>query len=265
MTTNYNVTGSDRKRLVSVIAESTGEKPKYQGMPSMAYEIGPFTVTKDGTLEFSDRTDSEVVEKLYEDIAAAGFDFESVDAPEEPAADEPADADGLVIGMPLAGFDPDSLDRLRKLTDSKATLIKKALDADCLTIRVNEGRVEFPWFTHLPAPETVNAATHLIAAMCRHAKECVRVTATEHEVESEKYAFRVFLLRLGFGGQEYKAVRAELMKNLSGHAAFPTAEAAEKFKADQKAKRAASRQVRLPGAEALEAAIAEMEKEAFAQ
>ncbi len=264
MKTNYNVTGSDRKRLVDVIAESTGETVKYMGMPSMAYEIGPFTVTKDGTLEFSDRTDSEVVEKLYEDIAAAGFDFESAEATEEPVADEPADADGLVIGMPLAGFDPDSLDRLQKLTDSKATLIKKALGADCLTIRVSEDRVEFPWFTHLPAPETVNAATHLISAMCRHAKECVRVTATEHEVESEKYAFRVFLLRLGFGGQEHKTVRAELMKNLSGHAAFPTAEAADKFKADQKAKRAERNHVQLPGAAALEAELAGMKEEGLA-
>ena len=246
MKTNFNVTGSDRKQLVRAIAESTGEASKYMGMPSMAYEIGPFTVDKEGTLEFSDRTDSEIVEKLYEDLAKEGFTFEREDAQEADAAEEAenpsddADAEGLVIAMPLAGFDPDSLDRLQKLADSKATLIKKALGAGNLTIRVREDRVEFPWFDHIPAPETVKAATVFISAMCKLAKECTRVTATDHPVESEKYAFRVFLLRLGLGGKENKEVRAELMKNLTGTAAFPNKEAADAFAAAQKAKRAAA-------------------------
>lgn len=38
--------------------------------------------------------------------------------------------------------------------------------------------------------------------------------------ENEKYAFRCFLLRLGFIGQEYKTTRKVLMKNLEGNAAW---------------------------------------------
>ncbi len=38
--------------------------------------------------------------------------------------------------------------------------------------------------------------------MSRNAK---RVTATEKPVDNEKYAFRCFLLRLGFIGSEYKS------------------------------------------------------------
>ena len=41
-------------------------RPKYKGMPSAAYEIDYYTVTKDGTVEFDDRTDSEEVENLLE-------------------------------------------------------------------------------------------------------------------------------------------------------------------------------------------------------
>ena len=76
------------------------------------------------------------------------------------------------------------------------------------------------------------------------AKESTRVTATEKEVESEKYAFRGFLLRLGFIGADSKALRKTLMKNLSGSAAFPNKEAADAFSAAQKAKRDAAKEVR---------------------
>ena len=75
------------------------------------------------------------------------------------------------------------------------------------------------------------------------AKESIRVTATEKDVESEKYAFRGFLLRLGFIGADTKAYRKLLMKNLSGSAAFPNQAAADAFSAAQKAKRDASREV----------------------
>ena len=243
MKTNFNVTGSERKRLVRTIAASTGETAKYLGMPSMAYEIGPFTVSCSGELEFSDRTDSEVVEKLYEDIAAEGFEFEAPESlpAEEPEAEadaEPAQAeDGLTISMPLDGFNPDSLDRLVKLVDSKATLIKKALGACRLTIRTDGDHVSFPWWDRMPEPEETQAYMSFIAAISKMAKEAKRVTATEKEVESEKYAFRGFLLRLGFIGAESKAQRKVLLQRLSGSAAFPNKDAADAFSAAQKAKR----------------------------
>ena len=73
------------------------------------------------------------------------------------------------------------------------------------------------------------------------AKESKRVTATEKDVESEKYAFRGFLLRLGFIGADSKVIRKTLLKNLSGSAAFPNKEKADAFSAAQKAKRDAAK------------------------
>ena len=67
------------------------------------------------------------------------------------------------------------------------------------------------------------------------AKEAKRVLAKEAEVESEKYAFRCFLLRLGFIGYDSKAARKILLRNLSGHSAFRNKAEEEKFKANQKA------------------------------
>ena len=46
------------------------------------------------------------------------------------------------------------------------------------------------------------------------------VNAKEKDVDNEKYAFRCFLLRLGFIGDEFKTERKILLRNLSGSSAF---------------------------------------------
>src|SRR5699024_6441037 len=66
-------TGAERKALVTAIGEILEVRPKYKGMPSAAYEIDYYTVTKDGTLEFDDRADSEEVENLLERLADRGI------------------------------------------------------------------------------------------------------------------------------------------------------------------------------------------------
>lgn len=241
-TLDYNVTGPERKRLVKAISEFTGESAKFLGPPSFSYEVGFFTIDRDGRVSFDARADSETVENLIAALAAEGF---TVDAPEtETAVDEPTELSdtGLQILLPLEGFDPDSLDRLTKLIDSKAALIKKALGADRLTVQMRNEAVCFPWWDTMPSPEETDAYTAFIAALCRMAKEAKRVTATEKDVDSEKYAFRGFLLRLGFIGAESKEQRKLLLKNLSGSAAFPNKEKADAFSAAQKAKRDAAKE-----------------------
>ena len=53
--------------------------------------------------------------------------------------------------------------------------------------------------------------------MARNAK---RVVAKETETDNDKYAFRCFLLRLGFIGAEFKTERKILLRNLAGSSAF---------------------------------------------
>ena len=246
MNINYNVTGSERKRLVSIITRMTGEKGFYQGAPTMAYTVGGFTVSRDGALSWDSTIDNHTVLRLAEMLEAEGFQPEEpINLPEEdesiPYTGEDLTSEemseGLTISLPMDGFNPDSLDRLQKLVDSKASLIKKALGAQSLTIRIKEDKVEFPWWGRLPEPEETQAYMGFIAALCAKAKEAKRVNAKEREVESEKFTFRVFLLSLGFIGNEYKAQRNLLMKRLDGSAAFPTKAAADEFSAKQKAKR----------------------------
>ena len=134
-----------------------------------------------------------------------------------------------------------ALDNLKKLLEAKGTLIQKALGADRLTVETSEDRVSFPWWDHLPGNDEMQAYMAFIAALCAMAKEAKRVTAKEPDAESEKYAFRCFLLRLGFIGADSKAQRKLLLQKLSGSSAFRSAEEARKFSEAQKAKRDAAK------------------------
>lgn len=92
---------------------------------------------------------------------------------------------------------------LTKLLEAKGSLIRKALGISDTKIEVKEDRVSFSWFSEVDADEA-KAYTHFIAALCEMSRNAKRVTATEKEVDNEKYAFRCFLLRLGFIRAEFK-------------------------------------------------------------
>ena len=228
MEIRYNVTGAKRKELVKVIANATGARAEYKFMPTCNYEIDYFTVTKDGTLLFDDRADSEEVERVLEAISAAGFECEPQDGGEQPFGEETKEAAeaadtapqaanvGLTVEIPL---DKVAVGNLTKLLEAKGNLIRKALGIADLRIEVLEDRVTFPWFSQVDA-DSATAYTHFISALCEMSRNAKRVTATEKPVENEKYAFRCFLLRLGFIGSEYKVERKILLKNLTGSSAF---------------------------------------------
>ena len=206
MEINYNVTGPDRKRLVQAIAEILESDAKYLGVPSCAYQVDAFTISKDGILSFDDSSKGE---QLIERLCEMGFEAEIEEV-----------TDGLCIELPLKDTTEAAIDNLRRMVGSKATLIKKALGADNLDIEVTDERIRFPWFDRIPEPEVVNAAAHFIGKMLAAAKSQKRVTAKEKETDNEKYAFRCFLLRLGFIGEEFKETRRTLLQNMTGSAAF---------------------------------------------
>lgn len=137
-------------------------------------------------------------------------------------ASESTMPDQLTIEISLAYMTDEGLENLEKMIASKAELIKKALDVEDLHIECTETTLKFPWFKFPAESSEVAAYSRFIGALCAAAKRQKRVTAKEKETANEKYAFRCFLLRLGFIGDEYKEVRKTLLKNLSGSSAFKT-------------------------------------------
>lgn len=143
----------------------------------------------------------------------------------EERPNEPHSEDlGLCVAMPREYFVGDSLENLQKLITSKASLIKKALGVSELPIEVDDEKVSFPWFSPQGDEALVRAYTHFAYALCEMARNQKRVNATEKEVENEKYAFRCFLLRLGFIGAEYKGERKVLLRNFTGSSAYKNKE-----------------------------------------
>lgn len=252
MQINYNVTGTKRKSLVVAISQELNAPTKYLGAPTFAYEVGGYHIDKNGILRGDDNpglvVDLQVVhdfkasteeydiplpeaEPVPEDVqipyeAALGgrvspyYDYEESHACGEPEQSDALEANRLTIEMPRSTFTDMALENLKRLVESKSSLIKKSLSADCTPIITGEETINFPWFQGELTSDEVKAYTHFVTALCEMAKTQQRVNATEKQVENEKYAFRCFLLRLGFVGSEYKKVRKILLKNLSGNSAF---------------------------------------------
>ncbi len=213
MEIKFNLKGAERKELVKAISRITGIKAEYLGTPSMNYQIGDFTVTRDGNLVYDDKVDPG---ELLNELAEAGFEG-TADKSEGKEIKVP-EPNILTIEMPA---DKVNTENLQKLLDAKGALIRKALGIDSLAFEIHEDRVSFPWFVD-PAPDHAMAYTQFIAAICKMSTEQKRVTAKVREVNNEKYAFRCFLLRLGFIGNEFKQSRKILLSNLDGSSAFKT-------------------------------------------
>lgn len=214
MNITTNAHGKERKNLVKAIAEITGQVARYNGAPGFTYTIGNITVERDGSIT----ADAAEMNALAAELQSRGFEIE-MPKTAEPAQEE-QDGDSWTLTMPRADFTEQQIENLEKLIASKANLIKKALDSEDPIVVLTRDRVVFPWFRRLLDAEESLAVMHFITTLVHMAKNSKRITAKEKEVPNDKYAFRCFLLRLGFIGQEYKGIRRELLKRLTGSSAF---------------------------------------------
>ena len=247
---NFNVAGDERKKLVKAVGAYKQVTPEYLGVPSFAFRIDEIIIDKDGILIIEGGMEPEKIQEFLKYLEEKGFHTTvaaTEDVPTEPAAQaeyemEPEDTPTeeptlLTIEVPRDGFTEESIINLQKIIDSKASLLRKALGTDDLSVQISEDRIAFSWF-HIEDPASTSAYAHLVSALCQMAQKAKRVTAKEKPVESEKYAMRIWLQRLGFGGSEFKEERALLLKNLSGTSAFKNQAEAEAFNEKLKAKRA---------------------------
>lgn len=214
MTIKINAQGAERKRLVQTISDWLGIPAKYCGAPTFNFQVDYFTIDRNGSLSFDDRADSEVIERLLQHIYDEGFDID------QSHNEEDDDSYGICISMPRSLFTESNLENLKAIIAAKGSLIKKALGVDDLPLEVTETKVSFPWFSAMPAPEELKAYDTFICKLCDMARNQRRVNAAEKPIINEKYAFRCFLLRLGFIGDEYKTERKILLRNLTGSSAF---------------------------------------------
>lgn len=80
--------------------------------------------------------------------------------------------------------------------------------------------IEFRAFNGTLHAGKVKAYIQLCLAISYSALASKSASPTPHETDNPKYAFRCWLLKLGFIGDEYKTARLLLTKNLDGDSAF---------------------------------------------
>ena len=188
---------------------------------------------------------------------------------QEPAPDPEneviAESDRLIISIPADGLTIQTMNNLLRMLYSKQYLLGKALKEE--TIRISDEVIEhFQQTLHeTPADFKTQAAdfkaqgqiagvefavdrislsyplsdrsdiifvyTLLSVRLLEAAKAATRVQAQRQEPENEKYCMRGWLVRLGFGGKEYKGLRELFLKHLKGNSAFLTDEEADKHRA----------------------------------
>jgi len=261
----FGLNVEDKKTLVKRIGELSGQQPRYTYMPRCAYEIGVYTVERNGDLVVED---TEADEALIQTLLSEGL-IRAEDSVGETMSTAAAEQNSLTISLPMTRHTADSLRRLVNLIYSRGPLLSKATggcfgaDKDLITaldeagtvitteafialvddhggltgLSFADGNVSFTGFPLTDDSEKNTAFQQIACLMNKHALEQKRIQAKVVNDDNEKYAFRIWLLRIGMNGDEYKASRKILMANLSGHAAFRTEDEEARWKARQKEKR----------------------------
>ena len=253
----------DRKAFAKTLAERTGNTSKYLGAPSFGYQVGDYLIKRDGTIEVEDeKADRELLRELYN----KGHIDNSWDE----------DRDVLDVSLPLDGHTGLSLTNLLRIIYCRGEILSRAIGCagafdvseelieelsekqpdtvdEFMTVlneaggnEINTGiRIEdtitFSGFPFSQDSEAVKAYMDLASLINQMALEQKRVNIEKPDLSNERYSFRVWLLRLGMIGDEYKSTRKILLSKLSGHSAFRTKEAEEVAREKNKAAREAAR------------------------
>ena len=175
MEKRYNVTGERRKEMVEVISGIVGMKAVYMRMPTCAYAISNFTVSKKGTLVWDERSSGELVERVLAGLAQAGFMAEPDETAQEAGAAETEDEktaemvraglleqglietpsteiEGTTVSLPVEGMTAEGLKNLIFLIHSKQYLINRAFAEE--VCRITAELVEELGSTEIPDAET---------------------------------------------------------------------------------------------------------------
>lgn len=244
----------ERKEIIKALGEHFGVEPKYMGVPSFAYQVQTtdetYTIDRAGKI-----TTSAGMEVELESILNGG----KVEEPSEPIAETIS----IEVAVPMEGHTGSTLKNLVNMIYSKQALIKKSLGITGNIIEtefckgINEGKIEsldnfrvaiesigekhcpgiafdfnntviFKFLEGEVIPEKVQAYTQLVSLLNQNAKTLKYASAKSKDTDNDKFTFRVFLIRLGMVGDEYKAARKVLLENLEGNSAFRSGKKPEK-------------------------------------
>ena len=273
---NLNTHPENRKDMVKAISELTGLEAIYMFTPTYSFKIGPITVNRDGTIDCEDETMTDTIKPMLIEHGWLDAEAEPeapVDSKEIPEDTEPIRVAQMEITMPVENWTVTQLTNLLRTFYGKQYLINRMLDynmlyieesfvtaisenppetaadfearvqrgieADCIQgLRIAEGQVTIctPFVEDEPTRWTAYA--DLLKGILKSSETATRVSIKrQDDSENEKYHANSWLMRMGFGGPDFKETRRILMSHLTGFAAFKSAADMEAHKARQAQRR----------------------------
>lgn len=138
-----NTHPENRKEMVKAICELTGMNAMYLFTPTYAYQVGPITVSRDGSIDCEDEAmlstikpmliergwlEAEAQDKMPVEIESPA------DSKELPETVETISVEQMDITMPIPGWTVAQMANLLRMLCSKQNLINRMLDCDMLSI-----------------------------------------------------------------------------------------------------------------------------------
>ena len=152
--------------------------------------------------------------------AAPADPDESTDTQKDTPAVAEAEDNKLTVSIPRKTLTDDALERLKLIVSNKEVLFKRAVIADALPIEVTEEEITFPWFTLTGADGEAAAYAQFITALCRMASEQTRILDKPYDGDNDRFAMRIFMVRLGMKGAKFALARKLMMKHLTGNSGW---------------------------------------------
>ena len=210
----FTLESKQRSKLAQEIGNILGTAPHYERVPSCAYDIAGYRLDKEGVLHISEGAE-ETAKDLILQLRERGFQDDA-----EITEEVPVQQDKLTIVIPRESITDMALENLQKIIANKQILFQCAFRTDNTEIEITDEKINFTWFPYTADGDELAAYTQFISRLCDMARDAKRVSSKPTETDNDKYAFRCFLLRLGFIGKEYKTARKILLRNLTGNSAF---------------------------------------------
>lgn len=237
----------NRKETIKLLGEFFGVKPKYLGMPSCAYELATqqetYTINLAGKIMTTEGKEVDLESLINGKVEEASKPTET-------------EATSFEVAVPMEGHTGLTLRNLANMVYSKQALIKKSFGVvenileDAFSVGINEAKIvtlddfksaiedigtescpgitfdfsnntiTFKFFKGEMSSEKVKSYTQLVALLNQNAKALKHASFKVSDTDNDKFTFRVWLVKLGMIGAEYKSARKVLLEKLEGNSAF---------------------------------------------
>ena len=138
-----NTHPENRKEMVKAICELTGMNATYLFTPTYAYQVGPITISRDGSIDCEDEAMLSTIKPML--IERGWLEAEaqsemlaepesSADFKDMPETAAPISVEQMDITTPIPGWTVAQMANLLRMLCSKQNLINRMLDCDMLSI-----------------------------------------------------------------------------------------------------------------------------------